>query len=245
MKVVTVPVTVTATVRVVAIYSAIELTDIVFQHHSVGALIVNGGGCVDDFNDLGYDLWQFIHNTDEIRLNGIDTEDFPRAPDDSTRYDNWPTLWGQEVHEPPDNWLSDMLEHDVLILKGCYTNLPITTEEILENYKTYVTSVRAVADTYPAKLFVMWTVPPRAEDDGGGTAADAQRSRDFSDWMVASLSGGRANLKVFDIFDILADEDNWLKAAYESLDSHPNLTGQQVAGPAFVTFVHNAITAFG
>ncbi|MCZ7544106.1 MAG: hypothetical protein M5R40_11515 [Anaerolineae bacterium] len=51
---------------------------------------------------------------------------------------------------------------------------------------------------------------------------------------------------MFDIFDLLADEDGYLREAYrpDEWDSHPNERANQTVGPLFVAFVDEAIRDF-
>lgn len=244
----TVTVTETVTITVVVTVQQILglLTDLFFQHHSVGRDLIDRSTAIEDFNALGYDLWDFDYNYLLVRLNGVNQDEvYPRVPSDNTDYSNWGEIWTNA------NWLSDALEHEVIMLKACYPNSLIETNDELEANKVEIAAVRDVADDNPTKLFIMLTHPPLTPSQSGG-ADSAQRARDLANWMVASLSDGRDNLVVFDLFDELAvadgeENENTLKSGWEtsSSDSHPNATADATVGPIWVDFVDAAIKAFG
>ena len=78
------------------------------------------------------------------------------------------------------------------------------------------------------------------------------RANQFADWLSSETAlQGHANVVVFDLFHLLADENigamtfGMLKAEYRGgADSHPNETAGLVIGPQLAEFIVQAIQAF-
>jgi hypothetical protein len=147
-----------------------------------------------------------------------------------------------------------ILSHDVIAFKSCYRacdfNGALTEPELaaaLAQYKTYYLAMREVFDGYPQKTFVVVSPPPRHRLHVEQSVARAAHARLFANWLRSPEFVGeppRANLVVFDLFDLLAAPDdgsataNMLRYEYErshtSGDSHPNATGNTAVGPVFM-----------
>ncbi|HSQ66300.1 MAG TPA: hypothetical protein VLM85_23920, partial [Polyangiaceae bacterium] len=75
-------------------------------------------------------------------------------------------------------------------------------------------------------------------------------ARTFDDWMKSPdgwLSGyPRANVVVFDYFDVLTGDGRYDVSAYASGagDSHPSSVGNERATAAFVPFLNRALDRF-
>jgi hypothetical protein len=219
---------------------------IIFMHHSTGLGIIQGGNVREAFSAAGYAFWDHGYN-DEGLVNpagdylGINWD----VPGDNTDPDGWYATFQQPVTDPPANTFSHMLQHDVIIFKSCFPTSDIYDEEMLAAYQHYFLTIRAVTDQHPDKLFIAWTTPPLVPN--ATTPENAARARRWSAYLTSpEYLEGHPNLLVFDIFDLLADEDGILRAEYRQNedDSHPNDLANRTVGPIFVDFVDEAALNF-
>lgn len=248
---------------------------IIFVHHSTGRILVRDGGVRNLITKLNeeagtnYELWDHDYNAVGLTdAGGNKTGQSYDMPSDNTNPDGFDTLFNQPVHDPPDNALSHLLRYDVIVFKPCFPVCAIRSDAQLEQYKRHYISVRRAIERYPGRLFIAMTPPPLASlpivspfvpsSEQWTTPADARRARAFARWMVSpEFSAGVPNLKVFDLFDMLAGPEgagrgaNSLRAEYRSgkrgvigLDSHPNPRAARVFAPAFVDFLHKSIEEF-
>ncbi len=100
-------------------------------------------------------------------------------------------------------------------------------------------------DQHPDKLFIAFTSPPLVPNETSPDAA--ARARRWAEYLTSDeFLTGHPNFVVFDFFNLLADDDGFLRAEYrgDEYDSHPNETANQTVGPVFVAFVDEAIRAF-
>ncbi|HEX2908977.1 MAG TPA: carbohydrate binding domain-containing protein, partial [Phototrophicaceae bacterium] len=106
-------------------------------------------------------------------------------------------------------------------------------------------SIRDVIDQHPDKLFIAFTTPPLLP--GATTVANAARARRWAEYLTsAEYLDGHPNLVVFDIFSLLADDDDYLRPEYRVSedDSHPNEIANQTLGPLLVDFVDTSVQNF-
>jgi hypothetical protein len=219
---------------------------IVFMHHSTGAGLIAQGDVRAAFTELGYEFWDHGYNGDglvdaEGNILGTNWD----MPGDNTDPDGWNEIFAQEVTDPPSNTFSHMLEYDVIIFKSCFPASDIQSEEHFQTYQSYFLAIRDVIDQHPDKLFIAFTTPPLVP--GATTAENAARARGWSEYLTsAEFLDGHPNLVVFNFFDLLAGDDNYLRADYriDESDSHPNELANQTIGPIFVEFVDQAIRDF-
>lgn len=219
---------------------------IIFMHHSTGAGVMNDGDVRPALTNLGYEFWD--HDYNEWGLSGPSGDSVGvnwDVPGDNTDPDGWYDIFSQPITDPPINTLSQMLEFDIIIFKSCFPASAIYDEDMFQAYQHYYLGIRDVIDYYPDKLFIPWTTPPLVPNE---TNADqAARARRWAEYLTSDeYLGGRHNIAVFDFFTLMADEEGFLRADYrtDEWDSHPNWTGNQVAGPALTEFVHQAILDF-
>lgn len=219
---------------------------IVFMHHSTGLGIIQQGNVREGFTSLGYDFWDHGYNDEgltdpagtALRVNWD-------VPGDNTDPDGWYEIFQQPYTDPPANTLSHMLQHDVIIFKSCFPTSDISDDDMFAAYQRYYLDIRDVIDQYPDKLFVAWTTPPLVPNST--TPENAARARSWAEYLTsAEYLDGHPNLVVFDIFNLLADEDGFLRAEYrgDEWDSHPNESANQAVGPILVAFVDTAVHGF-
>lgn len=227
---------------------------IIFIHHSTGANLINQGKVREllakknpdlEFWDHGYSyrfpqfngILDFFYphiaglNNPKGQNTGIDngiklTNDSPQGYED---------LFTQNVTDPPSNALSQILKYDVVIFKSCFPVTKIETDDKLESYKKNYLAIRATIDKYPDKLFILFTPPPLRREMTNPEYA--KRARIYANWLKSKeYLGERKNIRVFDFFDLLS-ENNFLKKEYCPLlpfDSHPNKFANELAGRKFV-----------
>ncbi len=60
------------------------------------------------------------------------------------------------------------------------------------------------------------------------------------------LLAGHPNVFAFDLFDLLADGDDVLRAEYrmDEYDSHPNELANRTIGPLFADFIDQAVRSY-
>jgi len=219
---------------------------IIFMHHSTGQGVIAEGGVREGFTALGYEFWDHGYNIEGLadasgNYLGVNWS----VPDDNTDPDGWYTIFNQPVTDPPSNTFSHMLEFDVIMFKSCFPTSDIQSEEQFEDYRRYFLSIRDVIDQHPDKLFIPFTTPPLVPNSTSPEAA--ARARRWAEYLTSDeYLAGHPNIAVFDFFDLLADEDGFLRAEYrvDEWDSHPNQRANSTVGPLLVQFVDQAIREF-
>ena len=219
---------------------------IIFMHHSTGQGIIQQGSVREGLADLGYQFWDHGYNDEGLTdpsatALGINWD----VPGDNTDPDGWYEIFQQPFTDPPANTFSHMLQHDVIIFKSCFPTSDITDDDMFAAYQRYYLGIRDVIDQYPDKLFVAWTTPPLVPNST--TPENAARARRWAEYLTSGeYLDGHPNITVFDIFNVLADEDGFLRAEYrgDEWDSHPNELANQAVGPLLVDFVDQAVRTF-
>ncbi|MBK8139497.1 MAG: hypothetical protein IPK52_27420 [Chloroflexi bacterium] len=219
---------------------------IIFMHHSTGLGIIQQGNVREGFANLGYVFWDHGYNEEGLtdpagNSLGINWD----VPGDNTDPDGWYEIFQQPYTDPPSNTLSHMLQYDVIIFKSCFPTSDITDDDMFAAYQRYYRSIREVMDQYPDKLFVAWTTPPLVPNST--TPENAARARKWAEYLTSDeYLEGHPNVFVFDIFNLLADDDGFLRAEYrvDEWDSHPNEPANQAVGPILVDFADQAVRSF-
>jgi hypothetical protein len=161
-------------------------------------------------------------------------------------------------------WVSPMPQE----LLDCYGLVQKKCEAAGNKYADLLVYARDYKLTGLDKLFIAMTPPPLAaipllapllpSSEQWTTPLDARRARVFAKWLVSGeFASGVPNLRVFDLFDLLAApeqsgmEANTLKPRYQGgkrgvlgLDSHPNAKAARDFAPLFVDFLHDSIRRF-
>ncbi len=216
---------------------------IIFLHHSVGQGLIDGGGVREGLTARGYAFYDHGYNGEGLRdAAGEYTGTNFDVPDDNTDPNGLAAIFAQPLHDPPDNTFSHLMQYDVIIFKSCFPNSNIGSDEQLAEFQSYYLSMRDRMDQYPNKLFIVVTQPPQVP--GASDPDEARRARALADWLASDeFLGGHPNVVTFNFFDLLAGEDNFLRAGYrvDDYDAHPNEVANQTIGPLFVDFVDQAI----
>lgn len=145
-------------------------------------------------------------------------------------------IFSLNPNEPP---LKSILEYDVIIFKNCFPTTKITSDEQLNQDISYYTQIREALEKYPEKQFILFTPPPMRES--GTTYENAQRAKKLVAWLSSdNFLKGKTTIRVFNFFDLLADDKGYLKKEYQRLlpwDSHPNQKANREIAPYFVDFL--------
>jgi hypothetical protein len=221
-------------------------TKMVFLHHSVGDGILYEGGLRDSLLEIG------------ILVKGATYGD---AVGQDTDINHWVPKFQSDMDRilrfksHPDRYYSDAELNDIVMFKSCYPNSNITSdgtlpgdpnssEKTLANYKATFVALQEDLRKQPNHLFVYLTSPPLAPSKT--TPENARRAREFNTWLLTEYlpqykeTTGLDNLAIFDLFDVLADKDNVLKAEYRTQregNSHPNAEGSKVAAAAIAAWL--------
>lgn len=216
---------------------------IIWLHHSCGQNLIDQGGVREGLASLGYEFYDHGYNDEGLRLaNGEYAGYNYDIPGDNTDPDGLAELFGQPLHDPPDNAFSLLMQYDVIAFKSCFPTSNISSDEQLADFQAYYRAIRDRIAQHPDKLFITVTQPPQVP--GASEPDEAARARMLANWLKSSdYLAGLSNLETFDFFGYLAGDDNFLQARYrmDNYDAHPNERANQEIGPQFVDFVDRAI----
>jgi hypothetical protein len=218
--------------------------NILFLHHSVGAGFIRDGKLRELLQENGYPLWDQGYRGD--LLSGPDGKTLGFSYNivaDNTDPDGLYALFSQRQVGLPLNGFSQVMQHDIIVLKSCYPVSYIDDDAKLGEYQHYYLGIREVMDRHPEKLFIILTQPPL--NPATTDAEIALRARKLANWLASDeFVNGRRNLAVFDLFNLLAESDqsrpdaNMLRADFrEGEDSHPNAKANGMAAQQIAAFV--------
>jgi len=219
---------------------------VIFLHHSTGHNLIEQGGLRELLTGMGYEFFDHGYNGDGLRLaDGEYTGSNYDIPGDNTDPDGLAELFSQPFHQPADNAFSHLMEYDVILLKSCFPVSNIWDDARLAELQGYYLTIRERMDQHPEKLFIILTQPPQVPADSNRD--ESARARQLAAWLASDeYLGGRANIKTFNFFDLLAGSDNFLKSGYRSgvHDAHPNERANREIAPILADFVDASIKAF-
>jgi len=217
----------------------------IFLHHSVGEGILTAGGLRSRILEMGV-LVKSATYGDDI---GQETDMNHWAP----KFENHMSeILSFKAH--PNLYNTDGTTNDYVMFKSCFPNSdiigegtppgdPVAPEKTIANYKATFYKLKDEICKYPDKLFVYLTAPPLTPDLS--TPENAARARSFNNWLTNDFlpeykkETGLDNFVIFDLFDCLAGEDNYLKTEYRrgiARDPHPNALGSKEAAGQFIRF---------
>jgi len=226
--------------------------NIIFLHHSTGERLIEAGHLREELRIHGYALWDHGYNFQGLH----DPEGIPAGYSYNIPSDNTDPLGLAQIltqpHLPlPTNTLSGLLQHEVILLKSCFTpTSEIADDARLEAYMQAYLDMRTAIANHPEKLFIILTQPPLNPD--ATHPQQAARARKLADWLASNdFHGELDNLVVFDLFDRLAESDpsapdfNMLRQEYrDGLDSHPNQLANETIAPVLADFIIQAIERY-
>lgn len=224
-----------------------DFTNVIFLHHSVGRHLIQQGGVRERLTEAGFRFWDHDYNWEGLtRPDGTLAGYSYGVPDDNTDPDGLARIFSQPAFPWPVNAFSGLLQHEVIIVKSCFPNSNIQSDEQLQEIRGHYLRMRERIDQFPDHLFIIVTSPPL--NPAETTPEAAARARSLSRWLQSDeFLAGHPNLAVFDLFGLLAEDDptapdfNMLRAEYrEGTDSHPNRLANETIGPIFADFIQTA-----
>jgi hypothetical protein len=228
-----------------------EFTNIIFLHHSVGANLIEQSDIRERLSRAGFNLWDHDYNGYGLRDPAGKPMGYNyNVPNDNTDPDGLAAIFAQPVYGLPVNTMSGLAQHEVIAFKSCFPANDITTDEKLEQYKTYYLSIRNVMDKHPDKVFIVITPPPLNPAETQPTIA--ARARAFANWLKSDeYHQGHPNVFTFDLYGNLAGDDpaspdyNMLRKAYQDgTDSHPNRAANETIGPLLADYISQSVARY-
>lgn len=235
----------------VSSYNRGQFTNIIFLHRSVGANLIEQGGLRQKFAAAGFAFSDHGYNSEGLAgPDGRPTGYGYNLPGDNTDPDGLAQIFAEPVFPLPINTFSALLQYEVIVVKSCFPNSNIESDEQFAKFQGYYLSLRSRVDEHPDKIFVLLTTPPL--NPAETSAAAAARARAMSQWLRSDqYLRGHPNLFTFDLFDTLAERDpaapdfNQLSKTFrEGTDSHPNQIANQMVAPLVVDFVSRSAQSY-
>jgi hypothetical protein len=222
---------------------------IIYLHHSTGGVVWNGG--VPGF----FESYNSSHDTD-YQISERAYPDGVNYPWANYPYDYW-KLWvdttgpvGYEGQDTLDTLASD---YDVIVFKHCFPvsnieadsgSADITSEtKSLQNYKLQYNALKARMRQFPTKKFIVWT--GAALIQGETTPENADRARQFFNWVRTVWDEKGDNIFVWDFWTLETEGGLYLKPVYSAGDSHPNALFSSMVAPLIAQRIVDVIEGAG
>jgi len=223
---------------------------ILFLHHSTGGVIWEGG--VSDW----FDDYNATHGT----KYQIEERAYPDEPYawENYPYDYW-NLWVAHAGDRPfmkQDTLEMLTQHyDVIVWKHCFPvsdvepdgGAPDVSSQVktVENYQVQYEALKEKMHQFPDTPFLVWT--GAAQVAGATNEANAQRARDFFDWVKSSWDERADNIYLWDFRELETEGGLYLLDRYaaSSTDSHPNETFAARVAPLLAQRIVDAIEGRG
>ncbi len=220
---------------------------VIFLHHSTGGVIWDGG----------VPEWFAAYDAAHAKSYTVSESAYPSGayPWENYPYDFW-NLW---VNHAGTSWLGQptleslAAQYDVVVFKHCFpvsgigpdTGTPdvASPEKTLENYHAQYAALKTRLHAFPNQRFIVWTGAALRQQDT--TPAEAQRAKQFFDWVRTTWDQPGDNVYVWDFFDLETDGGIYLTPGNASGDSHPNSTFAARVAPLFAQRVVDVIQGRG
>lgn len=218
---------------------------LIFLHHSVGQIWLTEGELKAALTARGISVHDATYG-DEI---GQETDVCHWLPKFQNDFDK---ILKFDRH--PNIYYSGGAENDIVMFKSCFPNSNIVGEgegtgdptdktRTTANYRAVFENLVETFKKYPQKKFIYVTAPPLVPAETKPDMAD--RARKFNNWLILEFlpqvkeAGELENFYVFDLFNVWADGDNYLKKEFRRRedDSHPNAAAGKAATKAFMRFL--------
>lgn len=209
---------------------------IIYLHHSTGSNIWYGG------------VPEFI--TTYNNSHGTDYQIAERAyPDSPYPWENYPydywKLWvdttGPAGYQEQDTLDTLTANYDVIVFKHCFPVSDIeedigspdvsSSRKSLENYRVQYNALKARMRQFPANKFIVWT--GAALTQGATNPGNAERARQFFEWVRTSWDEPGDNIFVWDLWTLETEGGLYFRTEYANNDGdpHPNGTFAAFAAP--------------
>jgi hypothetical protein len=238
---------------------------IMFLHHSTGQVVWIGNTSKvmsKVFGKSDVKSWIGSYNKKNDTRYEIEEMNFPTT---SEGYDwaNYPydyyNIWVKHAGDAPyqgEPTLETLTKkYDVIIWKHCYPVgdiLPDTgtpnvdsPEKRLENYKLQYAELKEKMRSFPTTQFIVWT--GAAMTEATTSPEDAQRTRQFFDWVKAEWDEPGDNIFLWDFYALETEGGDYLKPEYASgpKDSHPSPDFAGRVAPLFAQRIIDVINGKG
>jgi len=223
---------------------------IVFLHHSTGHVVwlgttsrisakIFGKSAVKSSIDSCNKTNGTDHEIEEMYFPTTD-EGYPWANYPYDYYNIWVKNAGEAPYQGEPTLEMLTKDYDVIVWKHCFPVghiLPDTgaadvdsDEKRLENYRLQYGALKEKMRWFADTTFIVWT--GAALTEAATTPEQAQRAREFFDWVKAEWDEPGDNIFVWDFYELETEGGLYLKPQYASApdDSHPTPEfGQRVA----------------
>jgi hypothetical protein len=215
---------------------------VLFIHRSVGSLLIHNGYVYEllkpyessiSFSDYNHNLGNLTSFKGQKHLGYV-------FPGENTNPENLAKLFS-EPNEETQKILDWIAGYDVVVLKSCYPNSDIKSDDELGKIKDYYKHIFKYFTNSKQQLGILTSPPLRPLV----TKPDrAKRARELANWLASTSFG--SGIKVLNFFDLLAEPEidkhaNTLRKEYRHkmafYDSHPNKLANKTIGPKFVEFI--------
>jgi hypothetical protein len=218
---------------------------IFFLHHSTGSGLINEGGIrasVEAYNltwGVSFEFWDHGYNSPGLTdKDGNTTGTNYAVPGDNTNPDGLYALWTSGASDWTHTRNEILNHYHEIAFKSCFPASAIPDAPTLQQYKDWYTGIINSCEAYSGHTFVIMSTPPLLPSATNTT--EAANARAFADWLTTKCAASGANIKYFNLFNYLASPTtNMLSPEYQTGDSHPNTTANEIVGHAFSEFLLN------
>ncbi len=219
--------------------SGIALTgdvNVLYLHHSTGENIWNGGVLeyVEEYNsdnDTNYQIEELAFPSEEYAW-----ENYP--------YDYW-NIWvnhaGARDYQGQPTLETLTADYNVISWKHCFPVGMIEEDDgnpdvssatkTLANYKLQYNALKDKMHEFPNNNFIVWTGAALLQSET--TPEQAQRTREFFEWVKNSWDESGDNIYIWDFYELETEGGIYLKSNYAAGDSHPNESFSSKVAPYF------------
>ena len=215
---------------------------IAFLHHSTGHVVWLGTtskvmskifgksdvkSWIDNYNKKN----NTRHEIEEMSFPTT-SEGYPWANYPYDYYNIWVKHAGDASYQGEPTLEMLTKEYDVIIWKHCYpvgSILPDTgtadvdsPEKRLENYKLQYAELKEKMRSFPNTQFIVWT--GAALTEATTSPEEAQRAREFFDWVKAEWDEPGDNTFLWDFYALETEGGYYLKPEYASGPDNPHPT---------------------
>lgn len=231
---------------------------ILFIHHSTGGNLIIEGNLRKELARINpqIELWDHNYNLFPLfksllarftHLRGLSNErgDYTGTDYAITLSNNSPKEYAEIFsRDHKDETLASILSYDVIAFKNCYPTTRIKSDKKLIDNISEFTKIRDSIERFPNNQFILVTPPPARRETTN--ASQALRARQMVSVLNSLMfSHGIKNLHIFDLFNLLADQNGYLKKEYcrpIPWDSHPNHKANIAIAPIFAAYLAKIAT---
>jgi hypothetical protein len=210
--------------------------NVLYLHHSTGENIWNGGvlSYIENYNsenNKNYQIEELAFPSDEYGW-----ENYP--------YDYW-NIWvnnaGSRDYQGQPTLENLAEDYDVISWKHCFPVGMIEEDDgdpdvssatkTLANYKLQYNALKDKMQEFSDTKFIVWTGAALLQSETTGD--QAQRTREFFEWVKNSWDEAGDNIYVWDFYELETEGGIYLKNSYAAGDSHPNESFSNKVAPYF------------